>query len=347
MRTDAAAPRPSPPVHGGDLERASARFGKPQGEWVDLSTGISPWSWPVPSIPERIFRRLPPEQDGLVAAAMRYYQSDCQLLAVPGSQWAIANLCLAFRSVGSALSPDDCVAAPRWGYKEHLHAWERAGIRTASYDSLKDLEGMVHRGMVQHAVIIDPNNPTTEVCSPDLLSRVAQTLQAQGGWVVVDQAFADLRIAKRLPAPEPNVVRLRSLGKFFGLAGLRLGFVSAPGLILNALRAQLGPWAITHPTRWIARQALEDRDWQIKQRARIQERSLAWSQWLQARLGTELRSAQLFCTLQSTHERCQSLYEKLGYKGVLTRIFEPHDGQNLLRFGLPREEDPQVWSSWF
>lgn len=348
MTLDASPARSHPPLHGGDLQRASARFGEPAKGWIDLSTGISPWSWPVPSIPERVFRRLPPQQDGLKQAAMRYYQSDAELLAVPGSQWAISNLCHALRSVGT-LGESDCVAAPQWGYKEHVHAWERAGISSTLYRSLEELEALVNRGEVQHAVIIDPNNPTTEGCPPTLLNRVAQHLHARQGWVVVDQAFADLR-CERLsegPVAEPNIVRLRSLGKFFGLAGLRLGFVAAPQAILGALEAQLGPWAIAHPTRWIASQALEDRDWQNNQRARLQARSLAWSQWLQSKLGIEIRNAQLFCTLRGPHEYCHSLYERLGYKGVLTRIFEPHRGENLLRFGVPREEDPRVWASWF
>lgn len=300
----------------------------------------------MPSIPEEVFRRLPPEQDGLVQAASEFYGTPSSLLPVPGSQWAIAHLCEVLLS-RAQVCPGQRVAVPRWGYKEHAYAWARAGMELVTYDTLDGLFSIIQDQGTEHAIVISPNNPTTECASKIQLRSMAQSLQARGGWLVVDQAFADLRPADAACGLGPNAVCLHSLGKFFGLAGLRLGFVAAHEDVLASLRARLGPWALTHPTRWIATRALQDRSWQKMQRERVQRDGQAWSHWLRDRLGHEVHSAGLFCTLKASASRCEGLFEQLGQRGVLTRIFEPHAGQNLMRFGLPPIQDSSRWEAWF
>ena len=59
--------------HGGRLRVAARRFGIPLSDWVDLSTGINPQPYPVPPLAPEVWLRLPETDDGLEAAAARYY----------------------------------------------------------------------------------------------------------------------------------------------------------------------------------------------------------------------------------------------------------------------------------
>lgn len=333
------------PHHGGDLASASEAFKIPLERWIDLSTGISPWSWPVPELPEYVWRRLPPRKDGLEAAAGDFYQSEVPLLAVPGSQWAIAQLCPALLQLGE-VEPGQKVAVPLRGYQEHRFAWAQAGLRWVEYRDVAHLLELVEEGAVDHAVVIAPNNPTGEVCSSASLQALASELGERRGWLVVDQAFADLDATVLCDLGSRSVI-LRSLGKFFGLAGLRVGFVAAPARLRGYLQAQLGPWGLAHPARFIAEQALLDRGWHQRQREAIAAQSELWSQWLRQRLGQEVMNAGLFCTIQDTARSCAQLYQTLGQRGVLVRIFEPREGRNLVRFGLPATSHKAQWASWF
>lgn len=335
----------SPPQHGGDLARASQVFGVPLEQWIDLSTGISPWSWPVPRLPDHVWRRLPPRSDGLVAAAQSFYQSTAELLAVPGSQWAIAQLCPALLEL-RAIAPGQRVAVPARGYQEHRFAWARAGINCVEYQCIAELAALVNTASTDHAVVITPNNPTAEVCEAGQLQTIAAQLAERKGWTVVDQAFADLAGDPILELG-PCGVTLRSLGKFFGLAGLRVGFVAAPKSLREHLQTQLGPWSLAHPARFIAQQALLDRDWHRLQRERVAAKSQVWSQWLERRLGTPVLNAGLFFTVEKASQDCHQIYRCLGSRGVLLRIFEERDGERLLRFGLPETQRPLQWEDWF
>lgn len=333
------------PHHGGDLAKASEDFGIPLAQWVDLSTGISPWSWPIPELPEQVWRRLPPRKDGLEAAAQRFYQSKHPLFAVPGSQWAIAQLCPALLDLGE-IRPGQRVGVPARGYQEHRFAWAQAGVLCVEYEDMASLKPLLTQGEVDHAVVIDPNNPTGEACANQELRELAQQLEAKRGWLVVDQAFADLQ-GKPVIDLGPRVVIMRSLGKFFGLAGLRVGFVAAAKPLQEKLQAKLGPWGLAHPARFIAEKALLDEAWHRWQRDTVATRSEAWHRWLTHRLDHPVINAGLFFTLKMPAAECQRIYQRLGESGVLVRIFQEREGKNLMRLGLPESSEQSQWEAWF
>src|SRR5580658_6322917 len=133
--------------HGGRLLRAARIYGIAPADWLDLSTGISPFAWPVPPIPATAWTRLPDDEDGLAEVAQTYYGAP-QLLPVAGSQAAIQTLPL-LRSMSRV-----GVIAP--GYNEHAHAWRRAGhqvIELAAEALLAQVDD------VDVIVLIHPNNP--------------------------------------------------------------------------------------------------------------------------------------------------------------------------------------------
>lgn len=311
------------PEHGGRLRQAAGRYGIPIAHWLDLSTGINPRGWPVPAPPRVAWARLPEEEDGLEAAARSYYGAQ-GLLAVAGSQAAIQALPrLRDRSRVGVLDP---------GYFEHAQTWWRAGHQVMPVTAERLDEAVPASDVL---VLIHPNNPTGARFPLDRLLAWQARLAARGGWLVVDEAFMDMTPEASLApfCPRSGLIVLRSLGKFFGLAGARVGFVLAPPRLLEKLDDLLGPWAVSAPARWVAARALADRDWQQGNR-----RCLAAAG---ERLGVLLAryglapdgGCGLFQWVRTPD--AARLQDRLARRGILTRLFaEPPS----LRFGLPGAE---------
>ena len=210
--------------HGGGLRVAAEQYGIPLSDWLDLSTGINPQGWPVTPVPGTVWQRLPEADDGLEAAAAAYYGAE-SLLPVAGSQAAIQAL-PRLRALGriGVLSPS---------YAEHAHAWRRAGhqVELLSADRLDTAIAQLDTLVLAH-----PNNPTGVRFPVDALLDWRARLAARGGWLVVDEAFMDATPEDSLAGQTglPGLIVLRSLGKFFGLAGARVGFALAePALLLG------------------------------------------------------------------------------------------------------------------
>lgn len=326
--------KPAKLIHGGDLSTASREFGIAKERWIDLSTGISPWSWPVPSVPEIVWQSLPDLGDGLEQVAADYYGLDTSaLLPVSGSQDGL--------QVIPSLLEQGKVAIPVRGYEEHRRAWVNAGHKIVPYQSAEQLQQLVSTRQVAHAVVINPNNPTGEMIDRPLLIRLQQQLQENGGWLLIDEAFMDVLPENSLATecPRPGLIVLRSIGKFFGLAGLRLGFVLAPRALLQELEGQLPPWNVSHPARWIGKRALADDAWCRTQRQRLQSVSGQWHQQLVTQFPSlQFKTSSLFVSGTGQSDLCENIYRELGQRGVLIRVFDEIEGQRMVRFGLPTEE---------
>lgn len=308
--------------HGGRLRQAAAKYAIPLADWLDLSTGINPRGWPVPPLPADCWQRLPEDDDELVAVAAAAY-GHAAPLPLPGSQAAIQAL--------PALLPAGAVAVLEPCYAEHAYAYALAG-RAPRRFAAAELECVAASARV--VVVCNPNNPDGASFSRERLLAAAATLAANGGWLVVDEAFADATPELSLAGDVTkagNVVVLRSLGKFYGLAGARVGFALAGHDLRTALAERIGPWPVAGPARLVAAAALADRDWQAATRLRLANDSARLAALL-ARFG-EVRSCALFCWLPSNE--APALHAALARRGVLTRLVDAPAG---LRFGLPGDE---------
>lgn len=307
--------------HGGRLRRAAVQFDIPLADWLDLSTGINPWPYPVPPVPVSAWHRLPEEDDGLETAAARYYGTD-QLLPVAGSQPAIQAL--------PALIPGERICLLDPTYAEHPQAWRdrRLHRRAAEEidDALDDTDVLV---------LVHPNNPSGALFDAAQLRAWHARLAARGGWLVVDEAFIDSAPAASLAtqAGMPGLVVLRSIGKFFGLAGARVGFVLAPRPLREALAERLGPWTLSGPARHAARAALADHAWQARMRVQLAAAGDRLQRLLEHHGFGECRGPALFKWVQ--HPRAAELHLALAACGILVRLF---DSPASLRFGLPATE---------
>lgn len=309
--------------HGGNLREAAARFGRPFENWLDLSTGINPQPYPVPALGASDWHRLPEPDHELIAAATACYGAPA-LLPVAGTQAAIQGL-PRLRAASRVV-----VAAP--SYAEHAHCWARAGhaVCEVAFDRLGDAVSDC-----DVMVVCNPNNPTGAMVAPEILLNWAERLAVHGGWLVVDEAFGDaaphLSVARY--SERPGLIVLRSVGKFYGLAGLRLGFVAAESTILAQLAEYLGPWSVSGPAQRIGAAALGDRLWQDAMRAQLKQAG----ERLHALLGRYGMVAHGTALFQWWPEpRAELFSDHMAARGIWVRRFA--GAAHGIRLGLPLQE---------
>ncbi|WP_374325269.1 threonine-phosphate decarboxylase CobD [Aquipseudomonas alcaligenes] len=310
--------------HGGRLRAAAQRYGIAVADWLDLSTGIAPYGWPLPPIPADAWQRLPEQDDGLEALARDYYGA-AALLPVAGSQAAIQAL-PRLRRPGLRVG----VVSP--AYAEHALAWRREGHLVQELS-----EGTVERDLEYFdlLLVINPNNPSGRLIERERLLGWHTRLAERGGWLVVDEAFMDCTPQHSLAAESqrPGLIVLRSFGKFFGLAGIRLGFVLAEQALLDQLSEQLGPWTVSGPARAVAAALLADAEGQQRQRERLCADGLRLAVLLSAHGLAPAGGTALFQLVGHAH--AVGLHGYFARRGILLRLFAE---SRCLRFGLPADE---------
>ncbi|MDR5736428.1 MULTISPECIES: threonine-phosphate decarboxylase CobD [unclassified Caballeronia] len=311
-------------LHGGNLREAARRYAIALDDWLDLSTGINPRGYPVPPVPPDAWRRLPEDDDGLADCAARYYGAP-HALPVAGSQAAI-------RALPQILTRGVAGVAPL-AYGEYAPAFARAGHSIDTFDiTCADLPATL-----DHVIIGNPNNPTADRLSRETLMRWHAQLASRGGTLIVDEAFADVDPDASLAAEtaRDGLVVLRSVGKFFGLAGIRAGFVLAAPAMTGALRDALGAWTVGGPARHATIAAFADHAWQHETRDRL-KRDGARLAALIARHGFDVRATPLFTWTPTP--RAPSLQHELAMRGIWTRLFDRPGMTTSLRIGLAGSE---------
>ena len=323
------------PLHGGDLTAARARWGDPRDGWLDLSTGLNPrpWPWPgsLPSLPAECWQRLPlaEEESRLRAAAQTYWSlpSPEYCLAAPGSG-ALIRLIPRLRPPGRS-------AIFGITYGEHALAWAEAGH---SIDVVEDPH-LLLAGRYNAVVVVNPNNPDGKVLPPELLTKLSATMAKTNGLLVVDEAFGDTMPSASVAGLDlPATVVLKSMGKFHGLAGLRLGFAIAAPSMLAPLARALGPWPVSGPAILLGTRALADINWRTQARTWLNEQSQALDKALTS-AGLEIIGGTTLFRL-ARHPDAHAVWERLGAQGILVRAFPAQSDR--LRFGLPRDS-MDIW----
>nr|WP_269929719.1 threonine-phosphate decarboxylase CobD [Aminobacter sp. HY435] len=313
--------------HGGSLERARALFPGAPEPFVDLSTGINPNSYPLFELPATALSRLPEPgraRDLAAAAATAYgAPSAAHVVPAPGTQILLPRIASLVRP-GRAF-----VLGPT--YQEHARAAAIAGHEVAEVRSFEQL------AEADLAVVVNPNNPDGRVVSRADLLGLAEKLRAKGGLLVVDEAFMDVGpLAESLAGDveQGGIVVLRSFGKFYGLAGIRLGFALAHPDLAGRLEEELGPWSVAVPSLEYGIKALADADWQGEMRMTLAHAAHRLDQAF-ARAGVIVTGGtSLFRHVDISD--AAALFKALGREGILVRSFADRPTQ--LRCGLPGHE---------
>lgn len=314
--------------HGGRLAEARRRFPGAPEPFIDLSTGINPVPYPFDPLPSQAFTRLPEPEEVLDlqrVAARAYGVADPAMVAAAAGTQLLINLLPRLRPL-----PGVAVLGPT--YAGHAAAWAAAGCAVSEVSAFERL------GALPGAVVCNPNNPDGRRTSPPALLALAERLASRAGLLVVDEAFADLEgpglsVAPLLP--RPGLVVLRSFGKAYGLAGLRLGFALASPELADAIRDALGPWAVSGPALHVACRALADRAWTAATAERLRREAAGLDRVLAGAGLRVLGGTSLFRLAEA--EDADAVFARLGRAGILVRRFagDPHR----LRFGLPRDAE--------
>jgi cobalamin biosynthetic protein CobC len=231
--------------HGGGLDAAIEKYGGARCDWLDLSTGINPVPYPVGDISADAWTALPDSaaMERLLVAARRFWNvpDGAEIVAAGGASALIAAMPHVFAGTR--------VTIQKPTYNEHDAAFVAQGW-TIQQDSPSDVRVLVH-----------PNNPD---------GKIWQAADV-GGPSVIDESFCDVMPSASLisQAHHPDCIILKSFGKFWGLAGARLGFAICAPALAQLLRDHLGPWAVSGPALEIGARALEDLVWADAARARL------------------------------------------------------------------------------
>lgn len=328
--------------HGGDLTEAKARHGTGAPDWLDLSTGINPHAWPVPEGLRHVgWERLPgaSEMADLLAAARDSYRvpEGAALVAAPGTQALIQWL--------PHLAPPGAVVIFGPTYGEHEASWRAAGreVGISQRSGVEPVAGNPRdqrlprpdeeqHGM-RHCVLVNPNNPDGRTVGPAELRRLGERASEGGGWLIVDEAFADLGRPRGAASllPDLPVIVLRSFGKFYGLAGLRLGFAIAAPALAERLRTALGDWPVSGPALAVGAAALADRRWAEGMRGRLAAEATALDGVLAQAGLAPAGGTSLYRLVR--HPDAAAIHERLASGHIWCRRFDW--APDLLRFGLP------------
>lgn len=316
--------------HGGALDLMRARFPQAPEPWIDLSTGINPWPYPLDSSQPETLQRLPTVTATVTcrnAMAETFGAPAECVLPIPGSE-------LLIRLLPTLLRPrrGTRVAITRPTFADHAKVWRAAGCRVI--ETPDPLDALASTDLV---VLCNPNNPDGRVWIPDRLEAARAVLAERGGWLIVDEAYADVRpdLSMAMRGGRTGLIILRSFGKFFGLPGLRLGSLIAPQDTLETVRQYLGIWSVSGPALAAGAQAYRDRGWQQDTRHRLATARARLDAVLNA---TDLRvvdGVELFRFVEV--DDAGSVWHHLAKCGISVRRF--NWSRNRLRIGLPPDAD--------
>jgi cobalamin biosynthesis protein CobC len=311
------------PEHGGEVDAAAEQCGIARDRWLDLSTGINPKPYPLPELAREYWHRLPDASLDvwLRESAASYYRvtDPEQVVAAPGSQAIIQCL--------PRLLPPTRVAVVSPTYREHVTCWSAAQhnvVEVRAPEEVSEDTGIV--------VLANPNNPDGRLFSPERLLRLTEERL-----LIVDEAFADVvpNVSLAPHAGRPNLIVLRSFGKFFGLAGMRLGFALTGEPSATLLRRGLGPWAVSGPAAAIGAVALADDAWARAARVRLMA-AAGRLDGLLMRAGLRIAGGTSLFRLVE-HASAEELFDSLARSAILVRRFS--ERPQWLRFGMPGDDE--------
>lgn len=298
--------------HGGGIDGAIACYGGRRADWLDLSTGINPVPYPMPALPADAWTALPDKAafDRLYDLARHFWKvpQGAGIIGAAGASAIIAGLP---RVIGLG---QVCIPGPT--YNEHGAAFRAAGWTLA--DTAASAQVAVH-----------PNNPDGRIWQADDLTAPI---------TIIDESFCDVMPDASLIhlAARPGTVVLKSFGKFWGLAGLRLGFAIGDPAIIARLTDLLGPWQISGPALSIGAEALADPQWADATRARLACDAVRLDALLDSKGAKPLGGTTLFRLYQV--KNAKSAQDHLARQHIWSRVF-PY-APDWLRLGLPA---PDRW----
>ncbi|NRA86418.1 MAG: threonine-phosphate decarboxylase [Rhizobiales bacterium] len=311
--------------HGGALDAAILQYGGNVDDWLDLSTGINPNAYEIDAINPLAWQQLPQKSALLAlenAAKLAYQCRDAHVAIGNGTQVFIENLPRLFAKSTIA------ICAPT--YEEHAENWAKHGHKVELVNHVIDAQD------ADHLLIVNPNNPTGKLYSPEQLLELHAHYQQKNGYLIIDEAFMDMtpKMSMSQYAGMDNLIILRSFGKFFGLAGVRVGFMLGCKKIIDVMQTHISLWAVSGASVEIATKALQNLEWQDKMRLTLKNDMQQMQHILTDNGFNIIGTTDLFClvSMPSKQYGAYKYFGKLAEQHILTRKFNGDD--EILRLGL-------------
>ena len=309
--------------HGGQIDAMARAFPNAPTPWLDLSTGINPWPYPLPALAPEAWARLPGEQARINCEVAMAVAFGCN----PGVCRAFAGTEMVIRQLPNVLHSRH-IALRSPSYADHATTWDAAGAEVREVERPLELVDEVDT-----VVVVNPNNPDGYRWTIAELEEVRGRLAQRGGWLIVDEAYADLDPSASMApfAGSEGLIILRSFGKFFGLAGTRLGAVLAPPHILASLAERFGVWDVSGPALALGAKAYADKAWHEATRSRLADAATRLREVLVNAGLQDVGGTDLFRYVKTGD--AQAVWRRLAHQGIAVRRFE--DQSTALRIGLP------------
>ena len=306
--------------HGGDIDLAIKKYGGEREDWIDLSTGINGASYPWQESINVELRNLPSNKILMQlekAAARAYKIAECtETAAVSGAQQIINLLPLCLKSCNSV-----AILGPT--YNEYEKAFKRSGTKTKTVSETSELS------LSDIAIIVNPNNPTGKVIADETLAGLSKKVRI----LIIDESFK--MFSSRRTLNFSNIIQINSLGKFFGLAGVRLGFVSGPSDFIKEVKEMLGPWPVSSLAAEIGIVALNDKVWISEMEKILVTESNALHEACNSRNWELVGRTFLFHTYATSS--CLEVEKQFAAHGIWVRTFDY--SETWVRLGIPTSEN--------
>jgi len=322
--------------HGGDISAVQKLYPNAFKPWIDLSTGINPNSYPwLSKIPKdelsNASQHLPQhdEIEKCIHNWIKYLNADHP------EEWLLTSGSQAFINLIPKIFPNHKCVIPIFTYNEHERIWNQLGRKPLLLSPSQILDHDFENNTI--LIITNPNNPDGYIWKHKDLKKLKERLAEKDGYLIIDEAFADLYADVSLVDKTlyDNLVVMRSFGKFFGLAGIRLGAIRASSKIKSMIEKEIGPWSVNALAIKIAQYALIDQNWIDQNRILLSQNTLKLRSLLKKNKFTIVGGTDLF-TL-TTHENAQIMNDKFNQNGIYVRTFTRDE--KLIRFGLPRGDE--------
>ena len=306
--------------HGGDIELAVKKYGGARENWIDLSTGINGASYPWQQNIGVELRNLPSNKllVNLEEAASTAYKvaENTETAAVSGAQQIINLLPICLKSYNSV-----AILGPT--YNEYEKTFKKSGIKTQTVSELSGLSSS------DIAIIVNPNNPTGKVIADETLDELSKKVRI----LIIDESFK--MFSSRKTQKFNNIIQINSLGKFFGLAGVRLGFVSGPSDFIKTVKAILGPWPVSTLAAEIGIVALNDKVWISEMEKILVTESNTLLEACSSKNWELIGKTSLFHTYATSS--CLEVEKQFAAHGIWIRTFDY--SKTWVRFGIPTSEN--------
>lgn len=309
--------------HGGNIDKAISIYGGKVNDWIDLSTGINPDCYPIPKFSNTDWRNLPTltEIEKLESLIKSEFNTFSSVMLTPGSQIAISLLpTLLKKQIVGIIEPT---------YSDYFESFENAGFKVCSCSNIQELLKS------KIAIIVNPNNPDGKNYDiKDLL-----LLSEKVNLLIVDESFIEASntssIISYIKQKTNNIIVIKSFGKLYGLAGLRLGFVFSGEGFISKFKKIFSFWPVSKVSIKIASRAIKDKKWMINTQIKLKKKTIILDEIMKSINFKLIGGTNLF-RLYSTPNSISS-HRFLAKKFIWSRIFSY--SRKWLRLGIPSDED--------